>query len=297
MKKIFKFLYSLLPLKKEIFTVIKQIKAPPHSVYQHLHFKDPFDVPVEDKVFKIHHFGFQVENEIFWKGLQGGWEKVSIGLWIELCRKSNCIIDAGANTGIYSLIAKTLNPQARVYAFEPVKRVFEKLELNCRLNKYDISSEEVALSNYDGYATIYDQPTEHIYSVTVNKNLSHEDVAVIPTQVRTIKLSSYIEENNVSKIDLVKIDVETHEAEVLQGFEPYLTRMRPALLIEILNDTIGKKVEKVLQGKGYLYFDIDEINPPKQVRNITKSSSFNYFICSEETASELNLKIIFKPTA
>jgi hypothetical protein len=180
LKKLIKAIYGLLPFKKKIFSLVKVFGTPPKSIYQHLHFKGTINVKVEGKAFRMMHHGFEVENEIFWEGLTGGWEKVSIGLWIELCKRSNCIIDAGANTGVYSLIAKTVNPNAKVYAFEPVKRVFEKLKSNCDLNNYDIKYEEKALSNFDGSATIYDQPTEHTYSVTVNQNRSDANTTVIP---------------------------------------------------------------------------------------------------------------------
>lgn len=296
LKNIIKLVYSWVPFKKELFSLIKVFGTPPPSFYQHLHFKGEIKVKVENKTFQLNHHGFQIENEIFWEGLTGGWEKVSIGLWIELCKRSTCIIDVGANTGVYALIAKALNPDAKVYAFEPVRRVYEKLVQNNELNKFDISCEELALSNFDGDAVIYDHPSEHIYSVTVNKNLSDTAVAVIPTQIKVKKLATYIEENNLPDIDLIKIDVETHEEEVLQGFEPYLSRMRPTMLIEILNDEVGKKVERILRGKDYLYFNIDEVNPPKQAQHITKSGYFNYLICREEVARDLGLQILHKPS-
>jgi hypothetical protein len=116
---------------------------------------------------------------------------------------------------------------------------------------------------------------------------------VIPTQIEATKLSSYIEQNKVPRVDLIKIDVETHEEEVLQGFEPYLNSMRPTMLIEILNDSIGQRVENMLKGKNYLFFDLDEIRPPRQVEHITKSSYFNYLICSEAIAKSLKLEVLF----
>ena len=71
----------------------------------------------------MRHYGFQLENEIFWSGLTNGWEKISTRLWIELSKNSKVIFDIGANTGIYSLVSKSINPTSQVFAFEPVKRV------------------------------------------------------------------------------------------------------------------------------------------------------------------------------
>lgn len=290
MKKIIKALYAYIPLKKQFFSLLKLVAIPKQSLYKHLYFKGIFNVKIDDnKSFKMRHYGFELENEIFWKGLKNGWEKVSVSLWIELCKNSQNIIDVGANTGIYSLIAKSVNNKANVYAFEPVKRVFKKLEENNILNNFDIQSYEFALSNYDGEAVIFDQNTEHTYSVAVNKNLTEIGESVIETKIKTIKLSSFIEQNNIQNVDLIKIDVETHEAEVLEGFGNYLEKYKPSMLIEILNEEVAEKINTQLKNMHYLYFNIDENNGIRKVAKLEKSDYYNFLICSEEIAVKLKL--------
>lgn len=288
LKKIIKLIYDSIPLKKELFLLCKLVCKLPNPVYKHLYFKGVFNISVEEKKLKMHHFGYQLENEIFWSGITGEWEKVSISLWIELCKISNCILDIGANTGVYSLIAKTINPSAKVYAFEPVKRVFDKLILNVKLNKYDVTCEEFAVSSYDGKGVIYDQDIEHIYSVCVNKNIM-PSANVVKTEINTIRIETYVKQKKIPKVNLIKIDVETHEAEVLKGMGDYLGQMRPVILVEVLNDEVGKKIEEILEGKNYLYFNINEKTTPLQVEHITKSKDYNYLICSREIAQRLKL--------
>jgi FkbM family methyltransferase len=243
----------------------------------------------ETKKFKIKHYGYEIENEIFWAGLTNGWEKESIKLWMKLCETSEIIFDIGANTGVYSLIAKTVNPNAKVYAFEPVSRVFAKLKENIALNNFDIIPIQKAVSNTDGTAIIYDTYSEHIYSVTVNKNLCSPETKVIETQIDTVTLNSFIRQNNIKKVDLMKIDVETHEPEVLQGFSYYLFQFKPTMLIEILNNEVGEKVNNIIQGLDYLYFNIDEKGSIRQVDKITKSDYFNYLLCNIDIATKLGL--------
>lgn len=289
-KKILKCIYTYLPQKKILFILLKKIWTPPKKIYQHLHFKSAFKIKL-DKLnsFKINHYGYQIENEIFWNGLQGGWESESIKLWIKLCKGAHTTIDIGANTGIYSLIAKTINSKSLIYSFEPVKRVYLKLNKNIELNNYDIITIEMAVSNYNGTAKIFDTQTEHIYSVTVNKNLASSDIIVNETIINTISLDSFIDKFNIKKIDLIKIDVETHEAEVLEGFSKYLSIFMPSMLIEILDDEIGRRVQEQVAGLGYLYFNIDERVGPRHVDKITKSDFYNYLLCTESTALELGL--------
>jgi FkbM family methyltransferase len=290
MQSFLKKIYQTIPFKKVIYTVLKIILHPKESIYRHFHFVGIFNVKVtKHKSFKIKHYGYQIENEIFWAGLLNGWEKESIKLWIKLCEKSEVVLDIGANTGIYSLIAKATNPNTKVYAFEPVKRVFNKLEENILLNKFDIVLIEKAVSNSDGLATIYDTLSEHTYSVTVNKNMLSPGIKVIETKINIITLNSFIRQNNIKKIDLIKIDVETHEPEVLEGFSDYLGQFQPSLWIEILTDEIGSKVNKIIEGLGYLFFNIDEKGTISQVKKITKSDYFNYLLCSSKIAKEIGL--------
>lgn len=290
MKKIIKTVYHYLPFKKEFYSAIRTVWKPKESIYKHLHFVGVFTVPVDEtKKFKIKHYGYQIENSVFWSGLTSGWEKESIKLWIQLCERSQVIFDLGANTGIYSLIGKCVNPKADVYAFEPVSRVFAKLKENIALNKYDIIPVEKAVSNADGVATIYDTSSEHTYSVTVNKNLHSKEVNVVEAKIETITLDSFIRQNNIKRIDLIKIDVETHEPEVIEGFSEYLSKFQPSILIEILNNEVGEKISKMIEGLGYLYFNIDERGGIRQVDKITKSDYYNYLLCNFQIAVELGL--------
>jgi precorrin-6B methylase 2 len=51
-------------------------------------------------------------------------------LWVSFAATSSLILDVGANTGVNALAAKSTNPQADVYAFEPVAPIFAKLSEN-----------------------------------------------------------------------------------------------------------------------------------------------------------------------
>lgn len=289
MKNFIKKIYQKVPYKKNIFTLLKKVYQPTETIYRHLYFNGKILIKVDkNHSFHMQHYGYQVENELFWVGLNG-WEKNSLELWTKLCKQSNVIFDIGANTGVYSLLAKTINPNASVYAFEPVERVFQKLIKNAQLNNYDIICSQKAVSNQDGKAIIYDTDGSHTYSVTVNKDIKWSDKPTKPVEIEIITLKTFIEKNHIHQIDLMKIDVETHEPEVLEGFANYLKLYTPTLLIEILNEEIAKGVEKYLIGLNYLYFNIDETKGIKKVDKLEKSDSFNFLICSEDIAKSLEL--------
>jgi|694.fasta_scaffold74991_2 hypothetical protein len=73
-------------------------------------------------------------------------------IWIEYCEKFNPqqVYDIGANTGIYGLVAKALNPSTEVSFFEPIAKAVEILQLNLEMNRFTANVFSLALSNYDG---------------------------------------------------------------------------------------------------------------------------------------------------
>jgi FkbM family methyltransferase len=290
MKTIIKEVYKRIPLKKHLFLAIRSFYKPSQEVYQFFIFWDKFKVKVKDKSFWLKHNGLYIENEIFWGGLTGSrFEKLSIQLWIELCAEARCVMDIGANTGVYSLITKALNPGARVFAFEPIPRTYNKLKHNAEINNFDIICEQMAISDKDGISHIFDPLTEHNNLATLNPEVANKHHISRKTQITTKKLSTYIKEHKISHIDLIKIDVEGHEPAVLSGMEEYLQSMRPTLLIEINSDAMGIQIESILKDIEYLYFNIDERSRVDQMPHLVKSYHNNYLICSRQVAQRLGL--------
>ena len=107
----------------------------PNIITKHLYFNGIINIRVDSKhSFKIIHYGYQTENELYWQGLTGKYEKETLKLWIQLSKKSNLIFDIGANTGVFALTAKAVNIHSKVFAFEPIERVYKKLQYNNIIN-------------------------------------------------------------------------------------------------------------------------------------------------------------------
>jgi hypothetical protein len=179
MNGIVKYAYDVFPFKKQAFLVMKYLWQPPQSLFQRLNFSGPFTVKFPEGQFKLQNYeghDHAIENEVFWRGLTGGWEKGSLALWIELCKPSTTIFDIGANTGIYSLLAKAVQPTSRVFAFEPILKIFGQLETNVRMNNYDIHECNVAVSNRDGMQKIFDTTGGHTYTASLNRGFSQNAV-------------------------------------------------------------------------------------------------------------------------
>lgn len=292
--KVIMFCYTLIPFKKQFCVFLRFLKIPNNKFYKDFRFKGVFQIKVGNTSFKMVNNSHQtIENEIFWKGLRQGWEKISVELWLKLSKESKTVFDIGANTGIYCLLSKTINQEASVFAFEPSRKVYRGLVQNIEVNNYTINYYPLAISNLNGSQTFFDTTSEHQYSASLSKamrsNLMNENLNVVEYQVETITLDSFIEDNRIGSIDLIKIDVELHEVEVLKGFERYLPVFKPTFLIEILSDKLAQEIQKCFDGHNYLYFSIDEISQPKQCEKLVKSGFYNFLVCQEKVARSLEL--------
>ncbi|MDO9373193.1 MAG: FkbM family methyltransferase [Ferruginibacter sp.] len=289
MKRLLKQCYEAMPFKKAMFMALKKIWSPPVNVYRHLHFKDTITVDVDQShSFKMVHYGHELENELFWKGLHNGWEKYSMRTWSRLCSSADVIFDIGANTGLYSLVAKTQNAGADVHAFEPFGAIHKKLQHNADLNDYNIKCNRLAVSDYTGDAVIYTADPEFAYSVTVNQNLWATEGEAIKLDIKTVTLKDYIEGNNIRHIDLMKIDVETHEPEVMAGFGEYFRRFKPVLLIEILNNEVADRLGPYFPSDEFDFYNIDERVGIKKVGSLSKSDYYNFLVVPREKAHLYN---------
>jgi len=253
-------LYEL-SVMKVFCMMIKKSGIPIGSFYQFLRFNGEFKVMVADNTFfYLIHNGGIIENEIFWKGLFQTWEKDIGWLWKELCVCSEVIVDVGANKGIYSLVAKALNPAATVYAFEPSMKTIEQLKINFKRNEFDIITEQIALSDSEGKKIFYDVPHKNQSSASLSsKKLKDNDLykgEIFEYEVQAKKMSTYIEEKDITQIDLIKIDVELHEAEVIDGLGDFLNKFKPVVVLEILRDEVAAKLHKIIDLDNYIMFGL-----------------------------------------
>lgn len=284
-------LWKINPFKKNTARLIKKIKLPVEKIYTDLRFTGEFKIRIDPKatVKIFHHYHTSIENEIFWKGIENGWERNSIKVWKYFSLRAKVIFDIGANTGLFSLISIAVNPNAFVYSFEPSKKTFEKLKLNHQINNFSLSNlYEIAISNNNGYSIFYDYDTSHQYSASLNKQMSIAQASGknLNYEVKTQSLDSFIKEKGILNIDLIKIDVEMHESEVIEGMEETFLNQRPVILIEILTNEIATYINSFFSDKNYTNFIIDEEKGLFPVNNLFSHSSHNCLL----VPSEMNIR-------
>ena len=280
-KSVLRLAYQAVPFKRQMFERVRHRVQLPETLYRHLHFRGPFRVPIaESNGFWTHSDGAYVENGLFWAGLRG-WEATSLQTWASLCRgQSGLLLDIGANTGSYSLLAGSVAPAARIVAFEPVPYNLTLLRRNLALNDFPVEVEAAAVTARSGPVTLHDaSPGALNYSASIEG----QGEGAVTYEVAGVSLDAWLESAGDQSIGAVKIDVEGHEAAVLAGFRNAMAKHSCPILIEVLDAVAAEACEAQLQGLGYARFNILEgkgLVPAERLR-APQGQNWNWLLCTE----------------
>lgn len=122
---------------------------------------------------------------------------------------TDIVVDIGGHIGSFTCRAATQATQGRVYACEPFPGTFEVLKKNAaqypntRIN-------QIAISNKNGEAEFFFSPTNPAENSLV-KTSEHV------TRVPLMTLGEFLRQNNIEKVNLMKIDCEGSEYDILYG--------------------------------------------------------------------------------
>lgn len=253
-------------------------KLVPEKIFRHFYPKGIFWATYfNNRVFKLWSGGHQIENEIHWRGLEGSLEQLSVKLWIHFCEtlKPKVVWDVGANTGTYAVIAKTFNLDSEVHLFEPLDGALNIAKMNFAINNYEGFFHNTALGNYSGTGKVFLESSENFgYGVTLNTNYD-SPVNMRELEIGVEKAKKFI--GSTEEIPkLVKLDVESFEPEVLEGFEG-VDISETIFLTEILNDEIALKLQNFFPRDRFMFLNInDHNNTCRWQDRLTKSDFYNF---------------------
>lgn len=144
--------------------------------------------------------------------------------------EGDIILDVGANVGWYSVLLSTqLAPGATIYAFEPDPDNYACLRWNLEKNKCtNVVPVQQGIAEQSG--------TKYLHQYKSSNPGRHSMLAINPgpaIAVETVSFNEFIDHNHldVSRIKLLKIDIEGYEYFAFRGGSKLLERV-PVILAE-----------------------------------------------------------------
>ena len=199
--------------------------------------------------------------------------------------KSKNALDIGVYRGVYSL--KLSQNFKQIHAFEPNPLLFPYLNNNLTKIIKNINLYNLALSDKSGITdlklptrseSIFKDNIEELYQLgaaSIHPKNEFKDFKSV--QVKMEKLDNISFKNTIG---FIKIDVEGHELEVINGGRETITKNKPILLIEIEKRHSKRSVDETIKhinnfGYNCFFAKNDKLIPVENLSN--KSDENNYF--------------------
>ncbi|MGC5167001.1 FkbM family methyltransferase [Luteimicrobium sp. DT211] len=190
----------------------------------------------------------------FWFG-PNAYESLSTALFSALAPGAGHVLDVGAHTGIFSLVAGASAPDVVVHAFEVVDRIARRTGTNVRLSGLEdrVRVHAVGVSSAPGTMTLHRNAAVPMATGSSFEPFADRDAAkgAATTEVEVTTLDAWWEGEGRPRVGLMKIDVERHESHVLAGARELLTTEQPVLLAEVLSRDDFATLYGLLGERGY----------------------------------------------
>lgn len=178
-----------------------------------------------------------------------------------LLKPGDTVLDIGANLGWFSMTAAPIvGTSGSVHAFEPQTKLVPLIAASVTMNEFSqVHLHDFALSDTNGTATL------HVLKGNSGAGRLTEEVSDEWEQV-VVKLrhaGEVLDSLSLSKVRMLKIDVEGHEATVFGAARKTLEKTLPEVVIfESLTTSestqlLDRPVVKILAEMGYRIFSLD----------------------------------------
>ena len=77
---------------------------------------------------------------------------------------------------------------------------------------------------------------------------------LVKVQVKVDMLDNYVKRNNITSLELIKLDLEAHEDIVLSGAKNMLQNFKPIIICEVLKGKVEANIQKALLPYGYEFY-------------------------------------------
>jgi FkbM family methyltransferase len=178
-----------------------------------------------------------IGKKIVKHGIYDG-ETIDLIQKVVMLSQAHVMLDVGANIGNHSLAFSTF--AKKVFSFEPGEKAFNLLSRNIDINQLNnVTVLNFGLSNYDQQTTLYTENAGNLGESSLYKhNLA--DKKFIENTVRLKRGDAFANEYGLSQLDFIKVDVEGHEREVIDGLSETIKQFRPIVQLEWESDSSNR---------------------------------------------------------
>jgi FkbM family methyltransferase len=169
--------------------------------------------------------------------LRGNFEPECTHIINRLVKNGDTVVDIGANFGWYTNhLANLVGDAGQVHAFEPTN-IIADLRDNVLLNGFEKRCiiNTCALGNMEGTETLFMPERLGTAFASLRKQIYRGSSQTSSLTVSIRMLDSYVNENKIEKINLIKIDTEGAEFMILKGAENTIKKYHPIILFELLS--------------------------------------------------------------
>ena len=192
-----------------------------------------------------------------------------------LPRTAGCIVDIGANVGLFSKAAELFCPGARILAVEPSREAFDELRARCGSR---VEAVRAAVGASAGEATLHVaaqlasstllRPTAGMEGLFGGKIMPTGVTEVVPL----ITLDKLRHDAKLPQIDLLKIDVEGFEPEVVEGGRETIANYVDRVMLEVSFARLGsEKAMALLQSFFHLGFRLAHVTDIHRMTQVQAS--------------------------
>lgn len=148
-----------------------------------------------------------------------------------MVKKEDVVIDVGTNIGRVAFQLARRASNGRVICFEPDVENFRRFKNNLSLNDFkNIDAENCGLGDETGIFKLYNVRATN---PGMKRILDKPDDNLPFHEIKVNRLDDVIAEKALTRVDIIKIDVEGFEHKVLNGAMKTIQRFKPILFIEL----------------------------------------------------------------
>jgi FkbM family methyltransferase len=185
-------------------------------------------------------------------------------------------MDCGSNTGLFGLYA-VHRRMARSYFIEPHPRLAREIRANIERNGFGDRSvlHEVAASAQPGVMKLMmyegqQRMSDGVHRLVKDAPTGDGGEKIVEVKVRTLK--ELMLENGLEHLDFLKVDVEGHDVEALEGLADYLDPKRVACIYVESAETFD-----LVRSHGYIPFQTRKIYIDELLRFQKQHNGVRYF--------------------